>query len=193
MGAGGGSDLLSAYLVVGTDELKSRAAQTRLKGRLEQGYEAFNLDERVADKELGPGELLSSLNTFPVGGGLRLVFVAEAEHLVKPTSEAIIKYLEDPNPNCVLCLVAAALAKSTRLYKAVAAVGPRAVIDCAPKKGRGLVPVIQRMAQSQQMRMRSEAAEELLSRVGESTIMLESQVRSLAALKGATGEINLKI
>jgi len=99
MGAGGGSDLLSAYLVVGTDELKSRAAQTRLKGRLEQGYEAFNLDERVADKELGPGELLSSLNTFPVGGGLRLVFVAEAEHLVKPTSEAIIKYLKE-----VLCL-----------------------------------------------------------------------------------------
>ena len=127
MGAEAGSGLLSAYLVVGTDELKSRAAQTRLKGRLEQGYEAFNLDERVADKELGPGELLSSLNTFPVGGGLRLVFVAEAEHLVKPTSEAIIKYLEDPNPNCVLCLVAAALAKSTRLYKAVAAVGPREI------------------------------------------------------------------
>lgn len=192
MGARAGSELLSAYLVVGTDELKSRAAQTRLKGRLEQGYEAFNLDERVADKDLVPEELLSSLNTLPVGGGLRLVFVTEAEQLAKPTSEAIIKYLEDPNPGCVLCLVAAALAKSTRLYKAVAAVGPRAVIDCTPKKGRGLVPVIQRMAQSQRMRMGGEAAEELLGRVGESTTMLESQVRSLAALKASTGEITLQ-
>ena len=175
-----------------TDELKSRAAQTRLKGRLAQGYEAFNLDERVANKELEPGELLASLNTLPVGGGLRLVLVVEAEHLAKPTSEAIIDYLKDPNPDCVLCLVAATLAKSTRLYKAVAAVGPRAVIDCAPKKGKRLVPVIQKMAQAQRMRMCGEAAEELLSRVGESTIMLESQVRSLAALKGAAGEITLQ-
>ena len=92
----------------------------------------------------------------------------------------------------MLCLVAATLAKSTRLYKAVAAVGPRAVIDCAPKKGKRLVPVIQKMAQAQRMRMCGEAAEELLSRVGESTIMLESQVRSLAALKGAAGEITLQ-
>lgn len=46
--------LLPAYLIVGSDELKSRQAVTRLKGRLEPGLAAFNLDEHVAGPDLVP-------------------------------------------------------------------------------------------------------------------------------------------
>ncbi len=182
---------LPAYLVVGADELKSKTAVTRLKGHLEAGLEAFNLDERVARADLDAGNLLASLNTLPMGSGIRLVIVSEAEHLPKVTSEAVISYLKDPNPGCVLCLVAKSLAKSTRLYKAVKALGPHSVIDCAAKKPWELGPYVQKMASAYGMGMGADAAEELASRVGDSTTLLENQVKTLAAIKGYRGELTL--
>ena len=183
---------LPAYLIVGADELKSKTAVARLKGHLEPGLEAFNLDERVARADLMAGDLLASLNTLPVGSGIRLVLVVEAEHLAKPTSEALIGYLRDPNPGCVLCLVAKTLAKSTRLYKAVKALGPHAVIDCAAKKPWEMGAYVQRMAGAHGLSLTDDAAEELALRVGESTTLLESQVRALAALKGGQGTATLE-
>ncbi|OFK24638.1 DNA polymerase III subunit delta [Olsenella sp. HMSC062G07] len=183
--------LLAAYLVVGEDELKSRAAQTRLKARLEPGLEAFNLDERQAGPDLDPVELVASLNTLPMGSGFRLVLIGESERLPKPVSEAIITYLADPNPGCVLLLVTKSLAKSTRLYKAVAALGPQAVIDCSAMRSRDLSTLVQKLATARGMSMGQDAARELVSRAGTSTTMLDNQVRALAALCGGRGEIML--
>ena len=183
--------LLPAYLIVGSDELKSRQAVTRLKGRLEPGLAAFNLDEHVAGPDLVPGDVVASLNTIPMGTGFRLVLITKAEKLPKPVSEAIISYLKDPNPGCTLCLVATTLAKSTRLYKAVKAVGERSIIDCAPKKRWQLAPTVVRMAAHYGMRTDEAAAAELVSRVGESTTMIDAQLRSLAALCRDSGRITV--
>ena len=68
--------------------------------------------------------MLSSLNTLPMGADLRVVIIENAGKLPKPVSEAVIEYLKAPNESCTLLLVAETLAKSTRLYKAVAKVGP---------------------------------------------------------------------
>ena len=182
-------DLLAAYLVVGADELKARETVARLRRRLEPGFEAFNLDERVASADLEPSELLASLNTLPFGNGFRLVIVKDADKLPKATSEAIITYLKDPNPGCVLCLVTERLAKTTRLYKAVAQVGARSVIDCTPAKRWDLPKRVCRMAQVKGVRMDEAAAEELVARVGESTTMLDRQVTTLAELCRPAGAI----
>ena len=114
------SGLLPAYLIVGADDLKRRQATTRLKGRLDQSFSAFNLDEHVAASDLEAQDIISSLNTLPLGDAFRLVMIERADKLPKPVSEAIIVYLKDPNPACVLCLVAESLPKNTRIYKAVA-------------------------------------------------------------------------
>lgn len=50
--------LLPAYLIVGSDELKAKETVSRLKRRLEPGFDAFNLDERPASSDLEPQELL---------------------------------------------------------------------------------------------------------------------------------------
>ena len=97
-------ELLPAYLVVGSDELKAKEVVRRLRGRLEPGFEAFNLDERAATSDMEPQELTASLNTLPFGSGFRLVLVTGAEHLPKPVVDALIAYLKDPNQSCVLCL-----------------------------------------------------------------------------------------
>lgn len=181
--------LLPAYLVVGSDNLKAKEVVGRLKRRLEPGFEAFNLDEQVASAELGASDLLSSLNTLPFGAGFRLVIVSDADHLPKETSEAIITYLQDPNASCVLCLVAEKLAKTTRLYKALAKVGPRSVIECAPASRRELPQRVQRMAQVRGMRMDHRAATQLIALVGESTTMLDTQVGTLTELCRNAGVI----
>ncbi len=182
--------LLAAYLAVGPDELKRKEAVSRLKAKVAGPFEAFNLEEIEPSPELEPTQVLSSLNSLPMGGDYRVVVIENAEKLAKPVSEAVIKYLDDPNPACVLCLTATTLAKTTRLYKAVAKVGAKSIIDCSAKKGRDLVPYVQKLARAHNLTISVDAASELTARVGESSSMLDTQLAGLSALLGGGGNVS---
>lgn len=186
------SALLPAYLIVGSDQLKRETAVSRLKGRLDKDLAAFNLDERTASAEIDPTDIAISLNTLPVGVGFRLVLIHDANKLPKPVSETIISYLSNPNPGCVLCLVAETLAKNTRLYKAVARVGKRSIVDCAPLKARELPSYVVRHAAAKGVVVDAAAASELVSRVGESTVLLDRQLSTLAQLCSSKGHISVE-
>ena len=183
------SALLPAYLVVGPDELKRRQTVARLRTHVEGPFGDFNLEELTASPDLLPADVLASLNTLPMGGPLRVVIIVNAGKLSKPVSEAIIEYLKDPNESCTLLLVAESLAKSTRLYKAVAKVGPRSVIECGAPKKRDLAPYVQKLAARHGIGIDFDAAGELVARVGESTTMIDNQLASLAALMGGSGQV----
>lgn len=184
--------LLPAYLIVGEDGLKRETAVRRLKARLgDDSVADFNLDERAAGPDLAPDELATSLDTMPFGSDFRLVIVTEADKLSKAVSETIVSYLADPNPDTVLCVVAEKLAKSTRLYKALSKQGAKAVIDCSPKKRWELPAYVRSMAVSHGVTISQSAAEELVSRVGESTVYLDNEIATLSALVGERGEITL--
>ena len=182
-------ELLPAYLIDGPDERKRSQALARLRARVDGPFAMFNVEELVASPDLEPVELLSSLNTLPMGGGRRVVIVEAADKLPKAVSEAVVDYLGSPNESCTLALVAATLARSTRLYKAVAKVGERSVIECAAKKGRDLPPYVQKLAAAHGVSIGFDAARELVARVGESTTMLDTQIATLAALLGGSGAI----
>lgn len=185
------ADLLPAYLIVGADELKRDAAVRRLRSRVPADMADFNLDELDGASLEEPGQLISSAQTMPFCADFRLVIVNGAGELAKPVSEAVVSYLADPNPQCVLCLVAEKLAKNTRLYKAFAKVGPRSVIDCAPLKRWELPPYVVKLAQKRGLSMDNAAAQELVERVGESTVALDNQIATLAQLVGDAGRITL--
>lgn len=185
------TDLLPAYLIVGADELKRDAAVRRLRCRVPADMSDFNLDELDGASLEEPGQLISSAQTMPFCADFRLVIVNGAGELAKPVSEAVVSYLADPNPQCVLCLVAEKLAKNTRLYKAVAKVGPHSVIDCAPLKRWELPPYVVKLAQKRGLSMDNAAAQELVERVGESTVALDNQIATLAQLVGDAGRITL--
>ncbi|WP_308581382.1 DNA polymerase III subunit delta [uncultured Parolsenella sp.] len=185
------ADLLPAYLIVGADELKRDAAVRRLRSRVPADMADFNLDELDGASLEEPGQLISSAQTMPFCADFRLVIVNGVGELVKPVSEAVVSYLADPNPQCVLCLVAEKLAKNTRLYKAVAKVGPHSVIDCAPLKRWELPPYVVKLAQKRGLSMDNAAAQELVERVGESTVALDNQIATLAQLVGDAGRITL--
>lgn len=185
------ADLLPAYLIVGADELKRDAAVRRLRSRVPADMADFNLDELDGASLEEPGQLISSAQTMPFCADFRLVIVNGAGELAKPVSEAVVSYLADPNPQCVLCFVAEKLAKNTRLYKAVAKVGPHSVIDCAPLKRWELPPYVVKLAQKRGLSMDNAAAQELVERVGESTVALDNQIATLAQLVGDAGRITL--
>ena len=179
--------LLPAYLLVGPDEVKRDAAIDRLVSRLEaSGMATFNLDDRDMTKPQEPDEIIASLCTFPMGSDFRLVILRSCDHLVKAMSEALVSYLAAPSPDTVCLIVADALARNTRLYKAVTKIDAKAVIDCSAKKRWELPAYVQGMASRHGVSISSAAAEELVARAGESTRMLDTQLKKLAAMTGSS-------
>ena len=171
---------LPAYLIVGEDELKRRTVIARLRQRIaELGDLEFNRDE--FDGERASGEaIVSACNTMPFASDIRLVEVSAADKLVKADSELIISYLESPNPTTVLALSAQKLAKNTRLYKAMAKLDKRAVIDCTPMKRYDLVKALRSMAVGHGFTITPAASEKLVELVGEDTVALDCELRKLA-------------
>lgn len=181
--------LLTAYLIVGSDELKREAAVSRLKRRIDPSLRDFNLDEMVGTSIADPQALIGSLNMLPFGTGFRLVIVDQAGKLSREVSEPIVSYLADPNPSTVLCLVAESLPKTTRLYKAVARLGKTAVVDCSPKKRWELPSQVVRMASAYGVPIDQDGAKELVERAGESPKLLDAQLRVLSELCRDRGRI----
>ena len=177
--------LLPGYLIVGPDEVKRDTAVARLRKRLEaSGMADFNFERRDMTKEQDPDEVLASLNTLPMGADFRLVVLDGCDRLPKATSEALVSYFANPSTDTVCLVIAASLAKNTRLYKAIAKLGAKAVIDCSSKKRWELPKQVQGMARRHGKTISLAAAEELVSRVGESTRMLDNELRKLASMIG---------
>lgn len=178
--------LLPVYLVVGADELKRSDAVKRLRSRVPEDMADFNLEEVEGRAVDDPASLVASLEMMPFAADLRVVIVHGADALPKPASEAVVSYLANPNPQCVLCLEAEKLAKNTRLYKAAdrvgKAAGTKSVIECAALKRWELPPYVQRLAASHGGSIGIDAAEELVNRCGESTVMLDNQIVTLVSL-----------
>lgn len=172
--------LLPAYLVVGEDELKRQTVLKRLHARLEgMGDLSFNSDEFNGEDAAGP-DIVAACNTVPFASPVRLVEVSAADKLKKADAEALVSYLSEPSETTVLCLVAVKLAKNTRLYKAVAALGKSAVIDCAPLKRYELPKTVRAMAVTHGVTFSERAAAKLVDLVGENTVRLDAEVRKIA-------------
>ena len=176
-------DLLACYLVVGEDALKKRTTQERLRKRME-AYGPLDFNHEVFDAQTATGEaVVDACNTLPFASEKRLVEVNEIDKFQKASQDLIVDYLSHPNETTVLLLVADKLAKNTRLYKAVAAIGKNSVISCEPKKRYDLVRDVRNMAPSHGFTMTAAAAERLVELVGEDTIRIDTELRKLSLAK----------
>ena len=78
----------------------------------------------------------------------------------------------------MLACEAEKLARNTRLYKALAAAGPKAVIDCAPPKSWELPKRVRAMACTHGITLTEGAASALVELVGENTVHLALVART---------------
>lgn len=184
MAANADKELLGAYLVVGDDTLKAQRVTERLRKRLESyGDMAFNSETYNGETAAGP-DIVAACNTMPFASDKRLVVVTEADKLKKADSEPLVAYLDSPSPTTVLLLQAEKLAKSTRLYKAVARLGKQAVIDCSLPKAYELPQQVMAMAERYGLKMGKPAAEKLVELVGPDTVHLDAQLQKLSLQYG---------
>ena len=173
--------LLPAYLIVGDDALKRDRVTARLRARLEaMGDLSFNSDAFDATGECTGVDIVNACNTVPFASPVRLVEVRNAEKLLKEDSEALVAYLASPCESSILCLVAEKLAKNTRLYKAVAALGKSAIIECASPKAVDLPKLVRDMAVSHGVTFTPSAASALVELIGSSTVHLDAEIEKLA-------------
>ncbi|WP_080797319.1 DNA polymerase III subunit delta [Arabiibacter massiliensis] len=182
--------LLPVYLVSGEDALKRDAVAKRLRARLSKmGDLSFNADEFNGETALG-ADIVAACNTVPFASPVRLVEVRGADKLKKADAEALVAYLSSPNETTVLALVAEKLAKNTRLYKAVAAHGKTAVIDCTPPKRYELPRMVRSMAVGHGVTLTEGAAAKLVDLVGEDTVHLDSELKKIALAHRGTDAVN---
>lgn len=178
-------------MLVGEDKLKAETALEKLTEYVDESMMEFNLEILDATESIDPDVLLTSLNTLPFMTDLRLVVIKNAENLKKEVSEVIVEYLNDPLETTTLALVATKLAKNTRLYKAVQKISPKAVIPCEPKKRWELPNHVRSLAVAHGKTIQPQAAEALVSLIGESTLMLDNELKKLALIVGDRDTITL--
>ncbi len=174
------AQLERAYLIVGSDELMKQKALDKLCSYADESMKDFNVDIINAADKPEPELLISSLNMLPMMDDYRLVIIKQLENLDKASQEALIDYLKNPNPQSVCLGIATKLAKNTRLYKAFAASHPKALISCEAKKAWELASQAQKIAQEQQLYLDHDAAELLVSLLGESSLLYQTELKRLA-------------
>jgi DNA polymerase-3 subunit delta len=124
------------YLLQGEDEVEKSALAHEFEELIEEGLRAFNV-ERVQAGELTTGDkvsagvasLIAAARTLPMMAPRRVVLVLRAEMLLAPKREsdataraldALEQFLQRPEPQTTLVLVAASLDKRSRLYRLLA-------------------------------------------------------------------------
>ena len=179
------TELLPVYLAVGEDQLKREAVVARIQKRIAaMGDIDFNAE--TFDGGDAPGdEIIAACSTLPFASDKRLVIVKNVEKLKKASQDDLVAYLGDPTPTTVLVLLAAKLAKNTRLYKAIAAFGKTSIIACDEKTARELPTQVRDMAVSKGVTLTSDAATALLGAVGSSTIRLNTELDKIIAYIGS--------
>lgn len=187
------SDLLRAYLVVGTDELKRSATVKKLSSYIPAEWEDFCIAEFAPSDLSEPNELIDALQALPFGADIRLVILHDIGSFTKEFSEPLIEYLKNPNPQCVLCCEGETLLKTTRLYKALAAIGPKAVIECNTAKTWDLPPYVIKLAAQHELTLDVAAASELVERLGDNTYAIENQLKMFVELYGRGAHITKQI
>lgn len=181
------TQLLAAYLIVGPNEVKARRAVARLRARVDESLQMFNINEVTASSSLEIAPLVEIMRTFPVGAPQRIVIVHQADQLAKPAAQELVSYLKNPAPTCVLALVASEFDKRTALYKAIAGTNPKAVIACDPIAGKGVraadaEAALVALARNHGLTLGPGAASELRDRVGDDARMLNNALGTLAQI-----------
>jgi DNA polymerase-3 subunit delta len=180
--------LLSAYLLLGDDKLKREHAQKRMEERIAKLGD-LSMNSQVIDSTSSDvaNTVLNALNTLPFASSLRLVSLLNVDKAPKALIDSLVDYLKSPASTSVLVMSADKLARNSRLFKAVSAVGTHAVVDCSSKKANDVIRLVQGMAASYASKLDSDVARHLVSLIGPSTVALDAEVKKLAAYVQAQG------
>lgn len=149
----------------------------------------FNLDSFDGDNARA-SDVVGACNTLPFASERRLVIVKNVEKMSKDAQEEMVAYIADPSPTTVLVMVAAKLAKNTRLFKAVDRQGGASEYS-APRKSE-YPGEVQRLFADKGKQIPLRAAELLVNAVGYDLRRLSVEVEKTVAYVGGKARITIE-
>ena len=171
-------------LILSEQDLLRAEALKFLRNRVVEEGVDLDLDSQILEAETTEASTFAAATgTMPFMSPFRLVVIQNIDK-VKAADEltaAIIDYCESPNPTTVLAMTAQRLAKTTKLYKAVAKSG-RLIERKAPDKRDLPQHVILMFAQAG-LQASNLDAQTLINLVGDDLASLNSAIKQLAAYK----------
>jgi DNA polymerase III subunit delta len=172
------AELLSAYLIIGTDRPKVTRALRRLRDRVgDDATEHLSAHEDSGDDVAAA---CNAMGLFTVES--RLVVVDSIERWKAADLKAVEEYLKRPSPTTVLALVGEEVKRDSSLAKAVAKAGEVLVYDL-PTRGRGskadLPKWVEQQFAERGVQIDRDAARALVELVGENAEELLTEVDKL--------------
>jgi len=148
--------------------------------------------EVLETREAGPDGIVRAADTLPWGAPRRLVIARGVEALGTKQAEPLVEYLRSPNPSTVLVLcVLQPLAPSHWLLNVVSAGSPPgSTVEIPQLTGRALAAWLRSRASAEGLELSDEAAQLLITLVGDDPAALAGEVVK-AAIGG--GEQNHRV
>jgi DNA polymerase-3 subunit delta len=174
-------------VLFGDESFLKRQALARLRRAvLGEGEGEFSLTTFEGPLAVLP-DVLEELGTLAMFGGRRLVVVEEADDFVSRYRPELEDYVARPKAGGVLVLEVRSWPATTRLFKAVAAVGLQ--IECtAPPSAKLTRWVVSWGKTVHNVKVTLPVAEELLDMVGPELGLLDQELAKLALAAGPGGE-----
>jgi DNA polymerase-3 subunit delta len=172
------AELLSAYLIIGTDRPKVTRALRRLRERVgEEATEHLNAQESSGEDVAAA---CNALGLFTVES--RLVVVEQVQSWKAADLKSVEEYLQRPAPTTVLALVGEEVKRDSALAKAVGKAGEVLVYNL-PTRGRGskadLPKWVEQQFKERGVLVDHDAARALVELVGDSPQELATEVDKL--------------
>jgi DNA polymerase-3 subunit delta len=173
------------YAVVGED---SYLAEEALERVLEEtvGPDRGQAVQVIRGDEAAWTRVVEAAATRSLFAERKAVVVRNAEAL-KGDEEAALRYVEDPNPNVALVLVAARPDRRRTLWKRLLEAAE--VRPAEPLKGRALRGYVVELVRRRGLTLTEEGLEELLERVGQDLRRLAGEVDKLEAFARGRGAL----
>jgi DNA polymerase III subunit delta len=184
---------------------KSSACVYAIVGDGRNGFDSYRAEETlttILEKFLGPGgsevealrgdettwvRVLDSARTPSLFAPRRAIVVRTAEAL-KGEAQGLGEYLDNPNPNVVVVLVAAKPDGRRVAWKTV--LGKASVVKVEPLKGRALREHVSQELLRRKLPLTEEALDELIERVGQDLRRLLGEVDKLEAFWDGHGTVS---
>ncbi|MBU2552099.1 MAG: DNA polymerase III subunit delta [Proteobacteria bacterium] len=173
----GQGSLKAVYLLHGQDTLWLERSLKRIEAMVPEGMADFNL-QRMSAQDASPGEVLSQARTMPFMSRPRVVVVRGMDHYKTEVLAPFLEYLDDPNTETCLVLVAEKPDFRLKFYKTLR---DRAMdVAFEAPKGKRMVPwLVEAMARRGQ-KLTSDGARALIDRLGADPAELDQELEKIS-------------
>ena len=165
------------YLFHGQEPLLREQMLEKMGDLVASGMEDFNRQTFLAD-ESSPAEVLDVASTMPFMQPPRVVILRGVDSYTADELSLFLKYLDSPNEDAILVLVADKVDWRLKLFKAIKDKG--LVVSFDPPKGRGLVTWVQEAMRRRGTEMTRAGAEALIEQVGTDPAELDREVEKIS-------------